>query len=270
VLSWLCALQSLAALFILAVPAALTWISADQALFVTLARGTSPAALLTLAVLLVPPAALTGSALPLLATCKGSRAFGLLYTSNTVGSVFGRPRQGLGIALGTGQTFGTVFKHGFLWFDCVEIDPEVISLSTRWFADYNGRLFERPGVHVHQGSRVALGSHAHDRTTPNGCPVNGARALARAGLPGDLVREREPKGEVECRGYSSPDHVDSEDGADLDTSRVEEPAQSATGNNAETCRIVGGRTRTVVIEVKAEFRVFQLEVADSHTTAISP
>jgi spermidine synthase len=60
-----------------------------------------------------------------------------------------RPRRLLGIALGTGQTFASVFAHGAETFDCVELDDGVIRLSTRWFAEANGQLFERPGVRLH-------------------------------------------------------------------------------------------------------------------------
>ena len=59
------------------------------------------------------------------------------------------PRQALGIALGTGQTFSAALDHGFERFDCVELDPGVIELSKRWFSDVNGGLFERPNVHLH-------------------------------------------------------------------------------------------------------------------------
>jgi len=59
------------------------------------------------------------------------------------------PRRALGIALGTGQTFASVHRHGIETLDCVEIDAGVIELSTRWFAEANGRLFERPGVVLH-------------------------------------------------------------------------------------------------------------------------
>jgi spermidine synthase len=59
------------------------------------------------------------------------------------------PRRALGIALGTGQTFAAAQKHGFASIDCVEINESVIDLSSKWFSDANGRLFERPGVRLH-------------------------------------------------------------------------------------------------------------------------
>jgi len=59
------------------------------------------------------------------------------------------PRRALGIALGTGQTFASMWKHGIREFDCVELDAGVIALSTKWFADASDHLFERPGVRLH-------------------------------------------------------------------------------------------------------------------------
>lgn len=60
------------------------------------------------------------------------------------------PRRGLGIALGTGQTFAAMFRHGLSTLDCVEINPSVIDLSKRWFGDANDHLFDTPGVIVHR------------------------------------------------------------------------------------------------------------------------
>ncbi len=61
-----------------------------------------------------------------------------------------KPRRALGIALGTGQTFASVYKHGIERLDCVELDAGVIELSTRWFAEANDHLFERPRVTLHR------------------------------------------------------------------------------------------------------------------------
>jgi spermidine synthase len=60
------------------------------------------------------------------------------------------PKHGLGIALGTGQTFGAMSRHGLSTLDCVEINPSVISLSERWFDEANDHLFRQPGVRVHR------------------------------------------------------------------------------------------------------------------------
>jgi len=54
----------------------------------------------------------------------------------------------LGIALGTGQTFGAILQHGANRLDCVEINPDVVALSRRWFAAWNHGLFDHPGVRV--------------------------------------------------------------------------------------------------------------------------
>lgn len=56
--------------------------------------------------------------------------------------------RALGIALGTGQTFGAVLQHGARHLDCVEINPDVVDLSRTWFAPFNHGLFDHPGVRV--------------------------------------------------------------------------------------------------------------------------
>ena len=57
--------------------------------------------------------------------------------------------RAVGIALGTGQTFGAVVEHGAKHLDAVEINEDVVALSRRWFASFNHNLFDRPGVEVH-------------------------------------------------------------------------------------------------------------------------
>ncbi len=60
-----------------------------------------------------------------------------------------KPKRVLGIALGTGQTFAAVFKHGVEHFDCVEIDANVVALSRKWFGDANGGFLDDPRVTTH-------------------------------------------------------------------------------------------------------------------------
>jgi len=59
------------------------------------------------------------------------------------------PNRALGIALGTGQTFAAVMKHGGSELHCVELDDNVIELSRRWFGQVNDNLFDDPRVIVH-------------------------------------------------------------------------------------------------------------------------
>ena len=61
-----------------------------------------------------------------------------------------RPERVLGIALGTGQTFASVFAHGVRELQCVELDPGIIELSKRWFREASHALFEHPNVFVHE------------------------------------------------------------------------------------------------------------------------
>src|SRR5262249_13816127 len=57
--------------------------------------------------------------------------------------------RAMGIALGTGQTFGAVVGQGAKHLDCVEINEDVVALSRRWFAPFNHNLFDRPEVEIH-------------------------------------------------------------------------------------------------------------------------
>jgi spermidine synthase len=58
------------------------------------------------------------------------------------------PKQVLGMALGTGQTFGSALKHGTTHFDCVEINHDVIKLSKKWFSEHNRGILEDPRVRI--------------------------------------------------------------------------------------------------------------------------
>jgi predicted membrane-bound spermidine synthase len=71
--------------------------------------------------------------------------------------------RAMGIALGTGQTFGAVLEHGAAQLDCVEINPDVVALSRRWFAPFNHGLFDNPGVHIHLEDGRAFLRSTRDR-----------------------------------------------------------------------------------------------------------
>ncbi len=74
-----------------------------------------------------------------------------------------RPRRGLGIALGTGQTFASVLRHGVRELHCVELDAGVIELSRRWFARANDGLFDKPGVVLHHDDGRAFMRASRER-----------------------------------------------------------------------------------------------------------
>ena len=61
-----------------------------------------------------------------------------------------RPERVLGIALGTGQTFASVFAHGVRELQCVELDGGIIELSKRWFREASNALFDHPNVFLHE------------------------------------------------------------------------------------------------------------------------
>ncbi|HTR55061.1 MAG TPA: hypothetical protein VMJ10_30455 [Kofleriaceae bacterium] len=71
--------------------------------------------------------------------------------------------RAMGIALGTGQTFGAVVEHGARHLDCVEINADVVELARRWFAPFNHNLFDRPGVEVHVADGRAFLRSTRDR-----------------------------------------------------------------------------------------------------------
>jgi len=71
--------------------------------------------------------------------------------------------RAMGIALGTGQTFGAVVEHGAKHLDAVEINEDVVALSRRWFASFNHNLFDRDGVEVHVADGRAFLRSTRDR-----------------------------------------------------------------------------------------------------------
>lgn len=73
------------------------------------------------------------------------------------------PRRGLGIALGTGQTFAALLAHPTQQLDCVEIDAGVIELSTRYFRHANRSLFSDPRVRLHHDDGRAFLRATKDR-----------------------------------------------------------------------------------------------------------
>ncbi len=59
------------------------------------------------------------------------------------------PRRVLGVAFGTGQSFGTTLLDGAESLDCVDLNPDVVRLGGTYFADVNHHLLDHPQVHVH-------------------------------------------------------------------------------------------------------------------------
>jgi predicted membrane-bound spermidine synthase len=76
-----------------------------------------------------------------------------------------QPRRVLVIGAGGGVDVLTALHHGAREVDAVEINPAVIDITSRRFADRTGRLFERPGVRLIRAegrSFVAQGGPAYD------------------------------------------------------------------------------------------------------------
>ena len=61
----------------------------------------------------------------------------------------GSPRDVLGIALGSGQTFGALLLHPIERMDVVDISPEIIELSLGYFGEYQHGLGTDPRVAFH-------------------------------------------------------------------------------------------------------------------------
>jgi spermidine synthase len=62
----------------------------------------------------------------------------------------GYPKRALGIALGTGQTFGALLLYPLEQLDVVDISPEMVELSLRHFADFNHGIGTDERVNIHQ------------------------------------------------------------------------------------------------------------------------
>lgn len=83
------------------------------------------------------------------ATAGGGTGYGHRVFGHFPALLHPAPREAMGIALGTGQTFAALLQHGVRRLDCVEINPGVIALTRRYFAMANGGLLDRPEVTVH-------------------------------------------------------------------------------------------------------------------------
>lgn len=83
------------------------------------------------------------------ATAGGGTGYGHRVLGHFPALLHAEPRDAMGIALGTGQTFAALLQHGVRRFDCVEINPSVIALTRTYFAEANGGLLDRPEVSVH-------------------------------------------------------------------------------------------------------------------------
>ncbi len=69
----------------------------------------------------------------------------------------GRDRA-VGIAFGTGQSFGSALAHGLKRLDCVDLDRGMVELGGEWFKAWNHDLLAQPGTHVYvQDGRSFLG-----------------------------------------------------------------------------------------------------------------
>lgn len=83
------------------------------------------------------------------ATAGGGTGYGHRVFGHFPALLHAAPREAMGIALGTGQTFAALLQHGVRHLDCVEINPGVIALTRRYFATANAGLLDRPEVTVH-------------------------------------------------------------------------------------------------------------------------
>lgn len=83
------------------------------------------------------------------ATAGGGTGYGHRVFGHFPALLHAAPREVMGIALGTGQTFAALLQHGVRQLDCVEINPSVIALTRQYFAAANGGLLDRPEVTVH-------------------------------------------------------------------------------------------------------------------------
>ena len=79
----------------------------------------------------------------------------------------GTPRRVLGIAMGSGQSFGALLRYPVEHMDVVDISAEMISLALTHFAEFNARLGEDPRVSIHLDD----GRHFVERAAPGSYDV---------------------------------------------------------------------------------------------------
>lgn len=59
------------------------------------------------------------------------------------------PKDVLGIAFGTGQSFGTTLLHGVESIDCVDLNPDMVALGGEYFAGANHGLLKDARAQIH-------------------------------------------------------------------------------------------------------------------------
>ena len=74
----------------------------------------------------------------------------------------GTPERILGIALGSGQSFGALLHHPIEHMDVVDISPEIVELALEHFREFNGDLDNEPRVSMHLDD----GRHFVQRAAP--------------------------------------------------------------------------------------------------------
>jgi spermidine synthase len=58
-------------------------------------------------------------------------------------------QRALNIGIGTGQTASVLHAFGYETLDAVDISPNIVETSRRWFKDVHHGVFDEPNVHVH-------------------------------------------------------------------------------------------------------------------------
>ena len=79
----------------------------------------------------------------------------------------GTPRRVLGIAMGSGQSFGALLRYPVEHVDVVDISAEMISMALDHFAEYNAGLGGDPRVSIHLDD----GRHFVERAAPGSYDV---------------------------------------------------------------------------------------------------
>ena len=79
----------------------------------------------------------------------------------------GTPRRVLGIAMGSGQSFGALLRYPVEHMDVVDISAEMISMALDHFAEFNADLGDDPRVSIHLDD----GRHFVERAAPGSYDV---------------------------------------------------------------------------------------------------
>src|SRR5262249_59310976 len=92
------------------------------------------------------------------------------------------------LGVGGGADVLLALLHGAPRIDAVEINPQLVRLVSKRFAEFAGRLYEQPGVRIHVAEARSFVAGSPDRYDLIQLPLLGSFATAPAGTPTPMQR----------------------------------------------------------------------------------